>query len=59
VLWGPKTALTIQASGQLDNAGAFKDIIVAYRNGAPVHLNELGRITDDVQNNKTASWYNG
>ena len=59
VLWGPKTALTIQASGQLDNAGAFKDIIVAYRNGAPVHLSELGRITDDVQNNKTASWYNG
>src|ERR1019366_1566226 len=59
VLWGPKTALTIQASGQLDNAGAFKDIIVAYRNGAPVHLSELGRVTDDVQNNKTASWYNG
>jgi HAE1 family hydrophobic/amphiphilic exporter-1 len=59
VLWGPKTALTIQASGQLDNAAAFKDIIVAYRDGAPVHLSELGRITDDVQNNKTASWYNG
>ncbi|HKW08967.1 MAG TPA: efflux RND transporter permease subunit [Gemmatimonadaceae bacterium] len=59
VLWGPKTALTIQATGQLDNALAFKDLIVAYRNGAPVHLSELGRITDDVQNNKTASWYDG
>ncbi|MBI3568817.1 MAG: efflux RND transporter permease subunit [Gemmatimonadetes bacterium] len=59
VLWGPKTALTVQATGQLDNAGAFRDIIVAYRNGAPVHLDEIGRITDDVQNNKTASWYNG
>jgi HAE1 family hydrophobic/amphiphilic exporter-1 len=59
VLWGPKTALTVQATGQLDNAGAFKDVIVAYRNGAPVHLSELGRITDDVQNNKTASWYDG
>ncbi|HEY2376759.1 MAG TPA: efflux RND transporter permease subunit [Gemmatimonadaceae bacterium] len=59
VLWGPKTALTIQATGQLDNALAFKDMIVAYRNGAPVHLSELGRITDDVQNNKTASWYDG
>ena len=59
VLWGPKTALTIQATGQLDNAVAFKDMIVAYRNGAPVHLSELGRITDDVQNNKTASWYDG
>ncbi len=59
VLWGPKTALTVQATGQLDSATAFGDIIVAYRNGAPVHLNEVGRITDDVQNNKTASWYNG
>jgi HAE1 family hydrophobic/amphiphilic exporter-1 len=57
VLWGSKTALTVQATGQLDNASAFRDIIVAYRNGAPVHLSELGQITDDVQNNKTASWY--
>jgi len=59
VLWGPKTALTVQATGQLDSAAAFGDIIVAYRNGAPVHLSEVGHITDDVQNNKTASWYNG
>jgi HAE1 family hydrophobic/amphiphilic exporter-1 len=59
VLWGPKTALTVQATGQLDNAAEFKDIIVAYRNGSPIYLHDLGRITDDVQNNKTASWYNG
>ena len=59
VLWGPKTALTVQATGQLDSASAFSNIIVAYKNGAPVHLSEVGRITDDVQNNKTASWYNG
>src|SRR6478672_9752462 len=57
VLWGPKTALTIQATGQLQTADEFRDLIVAYRNGAPVHLRELGRVTDDVQNNKTASWY--
>ncbi len=59
VLWGPQTALTLQASGQLDSAAAFRNIIVTYRNGAAVHLGELGRISDDVQNNKTASWYNG
>src|ERR1017187_3243980 len=59
VLWGPKTALTVQATGQLDSASDFGAMIVAFRNGAPVHLNEVGRITDDVQNNKTASWYNG
>ncbi|MGH7655471.1 MAG: efflux RND transporter permease subunit [Gemmatimonadaceae bacterium] len=59
VLWGPKTALTLQATGQLDDAAAFRKIIVAYRNGAPVHLSELGVVTDNVQNDKTASWYNG
>src|SRR5262249_12570514 len=59
VLYGPKTALTVQATGQLENASQFSDVIIAYRNGAPVHLDEIGRITDDVQNNKTASWYNG
>src|SRR5690349_468342 len=59
VLWGPKTALTVQATGQLENANAFRDLVVAYRNGAPVHLSEVGRISDDVQNNKQASWYNG
>jgi HAE1 family hydrophobic/amphiphilic exporter-1 len=59
VLWGPKTALTVQATGQLDSASAFGNIIIAFRNGAAVHLSEVGHITDDVQNNKTASWYNG
>jgi HAE1 family hydrophobic/amphiphilic exporter-1 len=59
VLWGPKTALTLQATGQLDSAAAFRKIIVAYRDGAPVHLSELGQVSDNVQNNKTASWYNG
>ena len=57
VLNGPKLALTVQASGQLQNADEFRDLIVAYRNGAPVHLSDIGRVTDDVQNNKTASWY--
>ena len=59
VLWGPKTALTVQTTGQLETAAGFADVIVAYKNGAPVHLHEVGRVTDNVQNNKTASWYNG
>ena len=57
VLWGPKTALTLEATGQLGNADEFRDMIVAYRNGAPVHLSDVGHVADDVQNNKTASWY--
>ncbi|HEY7895837.1 MAG TPA: efflux RND transporter permease subunit [Gemmatimonadaceae bacterium] len=59
VLWGPKAALTVQATGQLGDAQQFRNMIVAYHNGAPVHLSELGQVTDNVQNTKTASWYNG
>ena len=41
------------------NALQFGPMIVAYRNGSPVRLNELGRVIDSVQNDKTASWFNG
>src|SRR6185312_4451441 len=59
VLWGPTTAYTLQASGQLENASAFRGLSVVYRNGAAVQLGALGRVSDDVENNRNASWYNG
>ena len=58
-LWGPNRAYTIETNGQLQNAAQFRQMVVAYRNGAPVHLSEVGQVLDDVQNNKTASWYDG
>ena len=58
-LWGPNRAYTVETNGQLQNAAQFRQMVVAYRNGAPVHLSELGQVLDDVQNNKTASWYDG
>src|SRR5712671_5458021 len=58
-LWGTNRASTIKANGQLQNAQQFRQMVVAYRNGAPVHLDELGQVLDDVENNKVASWYNG
>jgi HAE1 family hydrophobic/amphiphilic exporter-1 len=58
-LWGPNRASTIKANGQLQNAQEFRRMVVAYRNGAPVHLDELGNVMDDVENNKVASWFNG
>src|SRR6202011_1705154 len=58
-LWGPNRALTIQANGQLQNASQFRQMVVAYRKGAPVHLDEIGNVMDDVENNKVASWFNG
>ena len=57
-LYGKHQAFIVQASGQLKNAAAFRPMIVAYRNGNPVRLQELGNVTDSVQNNKIASWYN-
>jgi HAE1 family hydrophobic/amphiphilic exporter-1 len=57
-LYGPHQAYTVQANGQLTNAAAYRPIIVAYRNGSPVRLNEVGRVVDSVQNDKLASWYN-
>ncbi len=54
---GPQRAFTLQASGQLMTADEYKTLIVAYRNGNPVRLNELGVITDSVEDDKTASWY--
>jgi len=58
-LFGHSTAYTVQATGQLLNAAQYRPMIVAYRNGSPVRLNEVGAVYDSVENDKTASWYNG
>ena len=57
-LWGPRQAYTVQATGQLDTAAAYRPLIVAYRNGSPVRLEQLGRVIDSVENDKVAAWYN-
>ena len=59
ILWGPHRAYTVQANGQLEDAAAFRPLIVAYKNGAPVRLQDIGEVLDDVQDNKTAGWYDG
>ena len=51
-LQGEKQAFTIQATGQLYNAAAYRPLIVAYRGGSPVRLEELGRVIDSVENDK-------
>ncbi|HEY3352711.1 MAG TPA: efflux RND transporter permease subunit [Polyangia bacterium] len=57
-LQGPQRAYTVEASGQLNDAKAYRPIIVAYRGGTPVRLSELGRVVDSVENDKIASWFN-
>ncbi|MFM9079738.1 MAG: efflux RND transporter permease subunit, partial [Opitutaceae bacterium] len=57
ILDGAQQAMTVVASGQLANAAEFSRIVVAYRNGAPVHLGDLARVIDSVQDNRVASWF--
>ncbi len=59
VLWGKHQALTVQANGQLQDAAAYRPVIVAWRGGSPVRLQEVARVTDSVENDKVASWYSG
>jgi hydrophobic/amphiphilic exporter-1 (mainly G- bacteria), HAE1 family len=59
ILWGPHRAYTVEANGQLQNAAEFRPMVIAYRNGAPVRLQDVGQVLDDVQDNKSAAWYNG
>ncbi len=59
VLWGPNRAYTVMADGQLHTAAQFGQLVIAYRNGAPVRLSDVGQVLDDVQNNRVAAWYNG
>jgi len=49
----------IHASGQLTNAAQFSNQVIAYRDGAPVRIADIGRAIDSVQNNLVASWFNG
>jgi HAE1 family hydrophobic/amphiphilic exporter-1 len=58
ILSGPNQAVTLLATGQLMDAQAYRPLIVAYRNGSPVRLEEIGRVIDSVENDKIASWYN-
>jgi HAE1 family hydrophobic/amphiphilic exporter-1 len=55
-LYGPNQAFTVQSTGQLSNAAAYRELIVTYKNGSPVRLKDLGRVIDSVQNDKVAAW---
>jgi len=57
-LWGPHQAVTLEANGQLMAAEAYRPLIVAYRNGSPIRLRELGRVINSVEDDKSANWYN-
>jgi hydrophobe/amphiphile efflux-1 (HAE1) family protein len=56
-LEGAHQVFTIDTNDQLFNADAFKNVIVAYRNGAPVRLKDVGEVIDATQNERIGAWY--
>ena len=56
---GPKQDVALQASGQMDKAADYSHVIVAWRNGSPVRLDEIAHVYDSVENDKIATWFNG
>jgi hydrophobic/amphiphilic exporter-1 (mainly G- bacteria), HAE1 family len=59
ILYGPDRNFVVDVSGQLTKAEAFRPVTIAYRNGSPVRLDEVAHVYDGVENDKSASWYNG
>ncbi|HYO80274.1 MAG TPA: efflux RND transporter permease subunit [Bryobacteraceae bacterium] len=58
-LQGSQRAFTLDATGQLTSAEQFRPVIVTYRNGRPVRLDQIARVVDSVENKWNASWFNG
>src|SRR5215472_7826160 len=57
-LYGARQAFQVQANGQLMDAAKYRPIVVAWRNGSPVRLEQLGRIIDGTENDKNFGWLN-
>ena len=58
-LQGPQQQLILQADTQMYDAAAFADLIVASPNGMPVRLGDVAKVIDSVENDQTASWFDG
>ena len=57
-LYGPRQNVTLSATAAMRTADEYKQVIVAYRNGAPVRLHEVADVVEGVENNRQATWFN-
>ena len=55
---GAMRSYTINANDQIHNATDYKSLIVAYKNGSPVRLSDVGDVIDGAQNDKLGAWMN-
>jgi hydrophobic/amphiphilic exporter-1 (mainly G- bacteria), HAE1 family len=58
-LYGPERNFVVMARGQLMDAEGYRPIIIAYRNGSPVRLQDIANVYDGVENPRNGSWFNG
>jgi multidrug efflux pump len=54
---GPRQAFSLGANDQLVSAGAYKNLVIAWRNSAPVRLSAVGEVIQGVENDRVAAWY--
>ena len=57
-LVGPRQNVTLTASAAMNRAEEYRKVVIAYRNGVPVKLDEVARVINSVENDKIASWFN-
>jgi HAE1 family hydrophobic/amphiphilic exporter-1 len=55
-LSGAQRTVAVEANGRLETAAAYRNLVVAYRNGAAIHLGDLGSVIESVENDKAAAW---
>src|SRR5271156_914278 len=55
---GPAQATTINANDQINDPQQYLDLVIAYRNGAPVHLRDVAKVVAGAENTKLAAWAN-
>ena len=58
-MYGPTQNVTLLATNAMRHADEYKDVVVAWRNGAPVTLQEIATVVDGVQDTTQANWFNG
>ncbi len=56
-LFGPARNYTIRAAGQLNNAAEYRPIIVSYRRGLPVRLEQVANVIDSTESTFSAAWF--
>jgi multidrug efflux pump len=55
---GPHQDYQINANDQLVTSDDYRNVVVAYRNGAPIMLRDVAQVVDGIENNKQAAWMN-